>query len=610
MTSARRTLGLAVLAIVAFASQARAADFNVSDAAGFSAALTTAQGNGTADRVLLAAGSYAGPFNYNGNEDLKVLGAGAGQTVITSGSSANGLFLQGSSANYHIADLGFSLTGNNAVGLRINGGGIVERITATVAPGVNNATPVFIGAANPVTVQHATVNTNLNSRGILVQTAGTATILDSSVTGGTSGIEADQTGGHAIVRRVTVRDSQAPISATFGASIIVSDSLLLLGSTFANALNVGDSGNSSNFTGSIDADRMTIIGDGTTSQRAAAVSPNSAGDNYSVSLDDSVIVSVSGALYCFATAGTGAVTTDYSRVPAGSSDGCNNGIVQNHPISTGAALNFLDAAGGDYRIAWNSGLVDAGNPAALTATTDLGSLPRPVDGDGNGTAIRDVGAFEYQRSAPVVSGSALPTTVGPGELVAFSGSSTDADPGETATYAWAFDDGASGTGADVSHAFATAGTHTATVTATDPAGATGTAQVQVTVTAPPAPADPGGPGNGNPGGGDPGDGGLGGGSADKVAPSLTKVSLRKGVARFTLSEAARVKVRIERLLHGSYRRIKGSVSYTCPAGASRRKLPARMRKLKRGRYRAILTARDAAGNTGRAVTAGFVVRRT
>ena len=59
---------------------------------------------------------------------------------------------------------------------------------------------------------------------------------------------------------------------------------------------------------------------------------------------------------------------------------------------------FADAAGGDYRLRWGSACVDAGDPdwTADPGETDLAANPRLADGDGNGTPISDLGAYERQ----------------------------------------------------------------------------------------------------------------------------------------------------------------------------------------------------------------------
>ena len=72
---------------------------------------------------------------------------------------------------------------------------------------------------------------------------------------------------------------------------------------------------------------------------------------------------------------------------------------------------------------------------------------------------------------------------------ALNGSASSDPDGTIASYAWNFGDSTTGTGATVSHPYATAGTYQVTLTVTDNGGATGTVTKAVTVTAAP-PADP------------------------------------------------------------------------------------------------------------------------
>jgi hypothetical protein len=58
---------------------------------------------------------------------------------------------------------------------------------------------------------------------------------------------------------------------------------------------------------------------------------------------------------------------------------------------------FVDAVSGDLRLKLRSACIDVGNNnVAGLPTTDLAGNPRVFDGNGNGTAIVDMGAFEYQ----------------------------------------------------------------------------------------------------------------------------------------------------------------------------------------------------------------------
>lgn len=56
---------------------------------------------------------------------------------------------------------------------------------------------------------------------------------------------------------------------------------------------------------------------------------------------------------------------------------------------------FTDALMGDYRLRTTSPAIDAGTGAGAP-TIDFDGLPRPRDGDGNGSALWDIGVFETQ----------------------------------------------------------------------------------------------------------------------------------------------------------------------------------------------------------------------
>lgn len=73
---------------------------------------------------------------------------------------------------------------------------------------------------------------------------------------------------------------------------------------------------------------------------------------------------------------------------------CSTTLANNTNGNTDMEPQFVDPASGNYRLRMNSPCIDAGTttPTAL----DLAHNPRTVDGSGDGKAVVDMGAFEFQ----------------------------------------------------------------------------------------------------------------------------------------------------------------------------------------------------------------------
>ena len=57
--------------------------------------------------------------------------------------------------------------------------------------------------------------------------------------------------------------------------------------------------------------------------------------------------------------------------------------------------SFMDTTVGDYRLGTGSPCIDAGNNAVVSTPLDLEGNPRIADGNSDGSAIVDMGAYEY-----------------------------------------------------------------------------------------------------------------------------------------------------------------------------------------------------------------------
>lgn len=117
------------------------------------------------------------------------------------------------------------------------------------------------------------------------------------------------------------------------------------------------------------------------------------------------------------------------------------------------------------------------------------ALPSDLTADATIATAAGCETFVYwggvSNAAPTAVASAVPKDAVVGQTVRFSGTGSfdDLDQAQELDYSWAFGDGATATGAQATHAFATAGTYTARLTVTDSGGLSDTAAVVVTVRA-------------------------------------------------------------------------------------------------------------------------------
>ena len=254
------------------------------------------------------------------------------------------------------------------------------------------------------------------------------------------------------------------------------------------------------------------------------------------------------------------------------------GVIANASDIMSFPPGFGDPAAGNFHPSHDSPLIDAGQVAGVMNDLDLAGLPRIVDGDGVDGSLPDIGAYEYQRAAPVAVIDA-PASAGLGQAIEVSGAgSSDDDAADTLTYSWWFGDGTTAAGATASHAYASPGTYALALRVTDPTGQESTVTKDVTVAPAASPAD------------------TVGAAGDTVPPVISRLRVLplRRLIRFRLSEAARVTIRVTRL--GSPPRFR-SLRLSGRRGANAVHLRRRLvRALGPGRHRVKVSAQDAAGN--------------
>jgi hypothetical protein len=437
------------------------------------AALAAAAAASGRDRIELGAATipYAGNATDAPGNAVDIVGASRHDTTLL----ATGLLLTMQEPTSTFSDARIAASGTPAALVDLTAGA-VRRVdvdgSGTDAGATTTAFRLHGGGAvlddAVVAMAGGQADTAVQSDATAAQTAPTVSGL---VATAATGVVQSADGGLALANS-DVRGRTAGVRASAG-TITVDDTVVR--ATAALGLSADAGGG----TATITARQTTVL-------LASAGTGMDAGAGGSVTADG---VAIHGTGTPAAVRAGGAVTLDYSAYPFAGVTGVADGGTTHHDIDlTMTAPGFVDETAGDARLTAGSPLVDAGDPALTDGpATDLAGLPRLRDGNGDGTAVRDIGAYEYQRIAPTIAATATPTAAGTDQEIAFSATATDADPGEVPAIAWTFDDGATADGATASHAFATGGDHTATATATDPSGLTATSTVTVHIAADNAP---------------------------------------------------------------------------------------------------------------------------
>jgi hypothetical protein len=377
-------------------------------------ALQTNGHDGVADRVVVAPGTFSRPDSlelYSGDDDaLEVVGAGRGATYLTSTENTNA----------YVVDL----TGHRDL--------TVRDLTIMIPASFPNDLGGGLQASQATFERVDIESRNAGSDGVSM--VGGGTFRDGRIYGAAggsifAGIETNGAlSGFLEVERTTidhpawglaVDDPEVPVFArrvriidpgvygmhvSEGAFGVLENSLVhTTGTAQAFTAHVGGPG-----TVLATVRHTTIVGEGmdlSASAIRATVADVAGSGSINLVVKDTIVSGFEHPLWRVAptgpASGSANLFVSHSHVRFNvynSGDGSTSLDSSNIDATTS---DPLFAGPSDYHLKLGSPAIDSGDPQVASVTAeDYDGNPRPVDGDGDGAARRDMGAFEYQPPAP------------------------------------------------------------------------------------------------------------------------------------------------------------------------------------------------------------------
>jgi hypothetical protein len=384
-----------------------------------SAAIAAASPGPTLIRV--GPGTYNdGPYNLASGITLQGSGAtGAGATVITLPASSSTLpYITGDNAT--IRNLRVVMNGDNSAsdqGISVSNS---STVLSVVVIGSGTITGALGLRARGSMIDDATVNLTQGPSNRAVFGEGGNIFTDSTWNGAIGYLLSSSTGGLDTLSRVTIRGmtGNGPGAWVDSGTMVIDDALINLGTSTGAGLSAQNP-SADPAPRTIIANHLTIVGGGPGSVGVLAdATLATARQTSTVTLTNSIVrgpdTSIRAAAGNNGSQGGNSVAsvattyTDYqeSETPAAPNGTATTTFGDGNLVDVDPV--FLDPADGDFALRGGSPVVDKGQPGTAPPHVDRNGDSHFVDGDGNGTKIRDMGAFELA-AAPKTSITAGPT---------------------------------------------------------------------------------------------------------------------------------------------------------------------------------------------------------
>jgi hypothetical protein len=367
--------------------------------------------DGVADTIYLAAGTFTETGSYepssgfqdpgsiepSGTDPLTLIGAGPASVVTSSGSGNIFLMALGNGGNREVTvrDLKVQIPAS----FSDNGGAALQLSKDDKAEGIEIASLnsesdgiVATGGGNRVRgVEIHGEGAGTVDSGVSTFFGGEAIVEDTDIVGGSWSLYTSGQGSLLTARRVTEVDTR-----TYGA-LVSGGTIRIENSVFTIDDGIGLYVSAAADDGLLEADHLTVVNEGSTYPALEGKKFGSDAGDATMLVSNSIFRGFSSGYKTNTPFGPGIglvkLTARYSNVP---SNGVNTGGTTD--FSTGN-IDADPLFNPDLSLPADSPSVDAGDPGA-GLTADFLGAPRPIDGDDDGVAIRDQGAFEYQPPAP------------------------------------------------------------------------------------------------------------------------------------------------------------------------------------------------------------------
>jgi hypothetical protein len=369
----------------------------------FQDALDQAASADDPDRIFLGADTYGPPPGQDGfvysasNAPVEIIGSGRGQTTITGREfGVEGVLDLFGGPGSSVHDLTVQIPRNVAANftglLTVNTAQRVDVTEDTVQANPHQGAMLFQGGV--MEDSNVKLESPQKTTGVLlgVPIQGTPPALRRSVVQAATGVRID--GGGTIERSRVIGTNAGVVAASNDSTI--RDSFLTITGSFGTVLRANSAPNADT---NVTADGLTIFASDMPDIGGVAVSTGPApSKNAHITLTNSIVRGGFDPLSAFAGgSGLGTISASYSDYdPSGNIEfGGSAKISESNVSNVGDAVGFSEETGSAFALLPGSPLIDAGDPTAPQGL-DLHGDPRVADGDGDGVARRDLGAFELQ----------------------------------------------------------------------------------------------------------------------------------------------------------------------------------------------------------------------